>query len=281
MTLSLLRSLIRQAGIPEEQITVFDASRFITNYLYNKCSSEFPKVKYVDNSGEDGRIKATYVSDALPYSKDNGKLAIVLAPCLEDADYVINMAILKEHVGQGVALCGKNWYGATSIHSDWRKKAHNNFNQNGEGKPQYMTFVDFMEHRFTGEKTLICYIDGLYGSEKVNGKPSGKWNINPFNGNWPNSLFASQDPVAIDAVGLDFLSSEWPGMVDINYADMYLVEAASAGNLPFGTSYDPELNGTKLQSLGVVEHWNNPVDKKYSRNLGKKEGIELVNKTKK
>ena len=28
--------------------------------------------------------------------------------------------------------------------------------------------------------------------------------------------------------------------------------------------------------MGVHEHWNNATDKKYSRNLGKGEGIELV-----
>ena len=65
-------------------------------------------------------------------------------------------------------------------------------------------------------------------------------------------------------------------MVDINYADMYLLEAAMANQPPSGTFYDPEKDGTRLKSLGVVEHWNNPNDKKYSRNLGKNEGIELI-----
>jgi hypothetical protein len=31
-----------------------------------------------------------------------------------------------------------------------------------------------------------------------------------------------------------------------------------------------------VESLGVHEHWNNARDKQYSRNLGKKQGIELV-----
>jgi len=31
-----------------------------------------------------------------------------------------------------------------------------------------------------------------------------------------------------------------------------------------------------LQRLGVHEHWNNNIDKKYSRNLGKGKGIELI-----
>ena len=276
MTLSLLRSLIKEAGVPQEQITVFDASRFLTNYLYNKCASEFPRVKYVDNSGGDGRIQATFIPNIISYSADNGELANGLATCLEEADYVINMAILKGHVGQGVTLCAKNWYGAVNLNADWRKNFHNNFEQDRQGKPKYITFVDFMGHKYTGGKTLIYFIDGLYGSQNVAGKPSGKWNLPPFNGNWPNSLFASQDPVAIDAVGLDFLSSEWPRMVDIDYADAYLLEAALANNPPSGTFYNPNKDRVGLKSLGVLEHWNNPVDKKYSRNLGKDEGIELV-----
>ena len=36
------------------------------------------------------------------------------------------------------------------------------------------------------------------------------------------------------------------------------------------------LDGKLLGSLGVHEHWNNATDKKYSRNLGKDAGIELV-----
>jgi hypothetical protein len=32
--------------------------------------------------------------------------------------------------------------------------------------------------------------------------------------------------------------------------------------------------------MGVYEHWNNPIDKQYSRNLGTGKGIELVKLTK-
>jgi hypothetical protein len=53
-------------------------------------------------------------------------------------------------------------------------------------------------------------------------------------------------------------------------------EMALANNPPSGVVYDPERDGTRLGSLGVTEHWNNPVDKKYSRNLGKNKGIELL-----
>ena len=60
--------------------------------------------------------------------------------------------------------------------------------------------------------------------------------------------------------------------------DDYLHEAALADNPPSGTFYDPEGDGIPLESLGVHEHWNNPVDKQYSRNLDPAEGagIELI-----
>ncbi len=276
LTLSLLRSMVNEAGIPQECITLFDASRFMTNALFNKCHDEFPDVHYVDNEGTQGREKVTYTADAIPYSVDNGRLARGLANCAIEADYLINVALLKGHGGQGVTLCAKNWYGATGINRNFRKNQHNNFNQDRGGKPRYMTFTDFMGHKDLGGKTMLFLIDGLYGSMDVNGAPSGKWKMPPFNNDWPCSLFASQDGVAIDAVGLDFLTSEFPSMPDVDYCDMYLVEAALADNPLSGTVYDPERDGRTLKSLGVMEHWNNPDEKLYSRNMGRDYGIELI-----
>ncbi len=279
VTLALLKTLINDGGVPQKNITVFDASRFITDNIYDKCHAEFPEVVFVDNVGGNGRVKSTYVDNAIPYSVDNGKLARGLATCAVEADYLVDVALLKGHVGQGVTLCAKNFYGETSIYNDWHYNAHDNFNQDREGKPKYMTFVDFLGHKDMGGKTMLFLIDGLYGAKLVNGIPTPKWNTTPFNGNWPCSLFASQDGVAIDAVGLDFIRSEWPDALDIAFSDQYLIEAAQANNPPSKAVYDPERDGTRLSSLGIMEHWNNAKDKKYSRNLGKNNGIELVQQT--
>jgi hypothetical protein len=277
LVLAVLRSLVNVAKVPQNMITVTDPSRYITDDLFTKCSKEFPSVIYMDNPGGDGRAKVTYAENAIHYSAPNGNLAQGLAMPFVEADYVINMAILKGHVGQGVTLCAKNWYGATNIDADWHKNFHNNFDQSIDGKPKYVTFVDFIGHKDLGGKTMLYLIDGLYGSGRVNGKPSGKWKMPPFNGDWPNSLFASQDPIAIDAVGLDFVSTEFPNAPDMNYADGYMLEAATIPNSPSGTKYNPNPGEAPLsRSLGVVEHWNNPADKQYSRNLGKNTGIELV-----
>lgn len=278
LVFSLLQSLINEAGVPQKNITVFDASRFITNNIFNKCHAKYPEVQFVDNVGGDGRIKSTYIDNAIPYSVDNGKLARGLARCAVEADYLINLALLKGHVGQGVTLCAKNYYGCTSIFNDWRLNAHNNFDQDKSGKPKYMTFTDFLGHKDLGQKTILFLIDGIYGNKLVNGEPKFKWEMAPFNKNWPSSLFASQDPVAIDAVGTDFILNEWPDALDLKHCDQYLIESALANHPPSGTHYDPERDGTGIESLGVFEHWNNVNDKKYSRNLKTGNGIELIYK---
>ncbi|MGD0755084.1 MAG: DUF362 domain-containing protein [Bacteroidales bacterium] len=275
---ALIASLTKEGGVPQKDITIFDASRFITDNIFNKCHKDFPDVIFVDNEGGDGRVKSTYVEKAIPYSVDNGKLATGLATCAVEADYIINLALLKGHIGQGVTLCGKNFYGATSIDRSWRKNAHDNFNQDPQGKDKYMTFTDFLGHKDLGGKTLLFMIDGFYGARSQDGPPlnKDKWRMAPFNNRWCSSLFASQDGVAVDAVGLDFIRSEWPDNPDLAYSEKYLIESALAENPPSKTFYDPERDGTRLKSLGVMEHWNNAAEKKYSRNLGKNYGIELV-----
>ena len=278
LVLSLLNSLINEASVPQKNITVFDASRFITNNIFDKCHAQFPEVRFVDNVGGDGRIKSEYAENAIPYSVDNGNLARGLATCVVEADYLINMALLKGHVGQGVTLCAKNYYGCTSIYSDWRKNSHSNFDQDRSGKPKYMTFTDFLGHKDLGQKTMLYLIDAIYGHKFVNGIPGFKLKMAPFDNNWPCSLLASQDPVAIDAVGTDIILNEWPDAPDLKFSDQYMIESALAENPPSGTHYDPERDGTGLKSLGVMEHWNNAEDRKYSRNLKTGNGIELIYK---
>ncbi|HXX62744.1 MAG TPA: DUF362 domain-containing protein [Bacteroidota bacterium] len=277
LVLSLLKSLVHEAGIPQESITVADPSRFITNNIFDKCHAAFPNVHYVDHAGGEGREQATFVEHAIPYSIDNGKVATGLAACVVGADYLINMAIVKGHVTQGVSLCAKNYFGCTSIEADWHKNAHSSgFSQNRDGLHTYSVYPDYLGHKDLGRKTMLFLIDGIYSDKFVNGTPAYRWSLAPFDNNWPCSLFASQDGVAIDAVVLDFALAEWPDAPDMMYSDYSVNESALADHPPSGTFYDPERSGKRLPSLGTSEHWNNPLDKRYSRNLKTGRGIELV-----
>ena len=108
LILSLLKSLVKEAGIPQEKITVADPSRFITNNIYDKCHAAYPNVHYIDHNGGDGREKSTFVENGFTYSFDFDGMTRGLASCFNEADYIINMAIMKGHVRQGVSpLCEK------------------------------------------------------------------------------------------------------------------------------------------------------------------------------
>ncbi len=153
----------------------------------------------------------------------------------------------------------------------------------------YNALVDLMGSPNLGGKTILYILDGLYGTYTNVGRvtENDRWK-NLFNNEWSSSLFLSQDPVAIDSVGLDFLRAEWgfdlgfsgnrayPKGAIVN-SDDYMHEAARGTNEALG-AYNP--NGKEIGSLGVHEHWNNAKDKKYSRNLSSKgKGIELFTVT--
>ena len=274
LILALVRQLTGPGRVPQSSITVFDTSRFIPGNLYDKIHSEFPGVVFVDHIGGDGRLKAEFKPNAIPFSVPS-RNASGLDTTVVEATYLIDAALLKGHVSSGITLCAKNLFGATSINPDWRKNAHDGFPPNHDGSPSYSAFVDFLGHKDLVEKTMLFIVDGLYGSQNADGPPVRKWKMAPFNDAWPSSLFMSLDGVAVDSVGFDFLTSEWPELVDIKNADNYLREAALANDPPSKTFYDPERDGIRCRSLGVHEHWNNATDKKYSGNLGKPHGIEL------
>ena len=265
VTLALVRSMVRDGGIREQDIILCEPSRAITDSIYNKVHREFPKVVFIDNIGGDGRQKCEYYPEQITYSADNGKLARGLAKCIVDADYLINSALLKTHSGPGVTLTTKNWYGATDISLIWRRNAHSNFSADKRhGKPGYKTFVDFISHKNLGQKCLLFIIDGTYGSRDVNGAPNPKWQKEPFCGDWACSLIVSQDEVACDAVGADILIGEWPEFGSLNYCDEYLREAAMIPNPVSGTVYKQD--GKPLTApLGLMEHWNNPKERQYKK----------------
>ena len=265
VTLALVRSMVHDGGVRQQDIVLCEPSRAITDSIYNKIHREFPGVALVDNIGGEGRQKCEYYPEQIVYSVDNGKMARGLAKCIVDADYLINSALLKTHSGPGVTLTSKNWYGATDINLLWRQNAHNNISQDKRnGRPGYKTFVDFIAHKDLGQKTLLFLIDGTYGSRDVNGAPAPKWMKEPFNGEWACSIIASQDELACDAVAMDILIGEWPEFGSLNYCDEYLREAAMIPHAPSGTVYKQE--GKPLDKpLGLFEHWNNQKERKYTK----------------
>jgi len=142
----------------------------------------------------------------------------------------------------------------------------------------YREQVDLLGHAHLGGKTVLNLIDAALSGKHPADHAPRPFRLPPFDGHWPSSLLASQDPVAIDSVGYDFLWSEFDDFPRRPGADDYLHEAALADRPPSGTFYDPNHAEPRerLASLGVHAHWNNAEPRKYSRTLGIGEGIELV-----
>ena len=293
---ALLDHLVNTVGVAQSDISIGDTNVPPNPKMYALVLNGFPKVHFYDRMGRFTAPVGT-TGDAI-FASSGGK-SNPLPQSYIEASYIINVPVLKKHHRAGISLAAKNHFGSVAL-----------FNENGAfdwhyGLPVpdggadlsnghngvYRCLVDFMGHKDLGGKTLLYLVDGIWGS--INwGHPAIKWRMSPFNNDWPSSLFLSQDPVAIESVGFDFLYHEfdrknpaegkydrrddhgpfphYPGVDD------YLHQAADQANWPKGIVYDPEHDGTPIGSLGVHEHWNNADDKQYSRNLGKSEGIELV-----
>ncbi|NQU44137.1 DUF362 domain-containing protein [bacterium] len=298
---ALLKQLVWEAGIPEENITVCDSTRFISDKVYTRCHALFPNVIYMEKNYTDGQD-----APGQPAPGTEGRVLVVPSPqariiysgkdksgntipadrvpmAFVEADYVINLGAMKGHSGAGATLCGKNWYGMFCENPD---AGQHSLLPSQSATPEYghyRVITDLMGHADLGGKTVLYILDGLWGfAWHGTQSPPVKWQNTPFNNDYPSCILMSQDPVAIDSVGVDLLRAEFGedmganGLVGDGAIDDYLHEAALADDPPSATTYDPENDGTPFVSLGVHEHWNNPLDKQYTRNLETGDGIELV-----
>jgi hypothetical protein len=278
---------VRNVGVAQADIGFGDPGRNVDNIFWNKFHQTFPDVKYWGN----GSGRTPIVQSATPQlTTSDGSLQNYLPTCYLDAAYMINIPVFKQHHRAGISLNCKNHFGtfvpflgnAFPLHYSLPcTNGDRNVDNGGYGK--YRIFVDLMGHKDLGGKTFLYLVDGLWSSTNW-GDPPWKWRTAPFNTQYPASVFASQDPVAIESVGFDFLYNEFyvgnPSGNDFprySGVDDFLHQAADSVNWAEGIRYDPENDGSSLpRSMGVHEHWNNAIDKKYSRNLQTGDGIELV-----
>ncbi len=279
MIIALVRQLVNNAGVAEGCIVICDTLAYLVHEYYGILHRAFPRVNYEDYAGRFGRTQVKASSVPLYWScRPRDATTDYLPVCFAEADYLVNFATLKAHTAAGVTLCGKNHFGSLVR---WpAQHGYYNMHRNSFSKATqvYREHVDLLGHAHLGGKTVLYLVDGLFSGKHPIDQAPRRWTSSPFQGNWTSSLLASQDPVAIDSVGLDFLRAEWEDYPRHISADDYLHEAALANDPPSGTFYDPDhaLPTKRLGSLGVHEHWNSPQEKKYSRNLGTGRGIELI-----
>jgi hypothetical protein len=292
--LAMLRQLVNEAGVPEENIYIGDPMCDIFNNLYNKFVAEFPDIHYVSQGDIENRYKLTpCTEDGIVYS-DHGTVMTEVTSHrffeeMVNADYLLNIPSMKGHRWGGVTFFAKNHFGSNTADHSW--ELHKGLMKPDDdplrtGYYLYRVFVDLMADKELGGKTLLYYIDGLWTTSYEHQKPQ-KFQTAPFNNDWCSSVLFSLDPVAIESVCLDIMQKEFtvedmsanpPRYTYVQWdgVDDYLHQAASSEWWPEGIIYDPDETGNPIPSLGVHEHWNNVNDMEYTRNLGTGDGIELV-----
>jgi len=288
---ALIRELIDVVGVHGEDIVITDPSRFIGPQLYDKVrantSPEYSKVIFEENKARElpcyRSAKPDTTAEVWFTMPDGKRYKMYFPTSYTEATYMINYAIVRPHRVFAVTCVAKNHFGAVyNLDSlNFRPQplhafAYWDYPTPNKLKDDHSAPV-LMGHKITFDKSFLYMADGLYTSLNQT-YPLKRWST--FKEDWFSSLLLSQDPVALESVVYDFICSE-PNLISKNpsfngHQDNQFQECALANDPPSGTKYDPENNGRHLQSLGVHEHWNNAKDRQYSRNLGKKFGIELV-----
>lgn len=290
---AVLKQLIEEVGVKQEDIVAGDPYRVFANPLWNLCHTAFPNVHYIDGFGKNGREQTKISStEALVFS--DKKVKSRLPADYMNADYMINIPCLKSHSSAGISVAAKNHQGSVlaidqSANSQSASHLHYCFPDNDHNAMnQFRHLVDYMGHEKLGGNTMLYVVDAIWSGTDWNGAVE-KWGMKPFNNDFTSSLFLSQDGVAIESISYDFLFAEYTSFPHYNAfkakadyplwlaAQDYIHQAASSAHWPSGIQYDPEGDGIAIQSLGVHEHWNNSDNKQYSNNLtGISGGIHLV-----
>jgi hypothetical protein len=295
---ALLKQLVIFAGIPQDRIYVGDPMQNIFREDYDLWHSSFPGIHYLGNNLVHKGIQDLAALGRIPVSKGTGIIYYsdhktvmpdagtdTLYNVFDTADYIISLPAMKAHACAGISLAAKNNWGSITRPSAWH--LHDGIVAKYNDVPyrteygMYRAQTDMMEHEMIGGKTMLILVDGLFCGDEASCTPQ-HWTSAPFNNNWASSLFVSQDPVAIESVCFDFLHTEYNGQngkvnrPNMGAVDDYLHQAADSSLWPVGMVYDPDNDQVLYSSLGVHEHWNDSIQKKYSRNLGTGNGIELV-----
>jgi hypothetical protein len=313
VTLAVVRQLVHHVGVAPRDIIVYDAQRDIYPGLLDTVWNEYKDVRFVQRDAPDpehqkhptygaihGIEQAQWV-EGQSYSAEHYDNARFIPQQIKNATYLVNVALVKGHSypyaaaeggdeGQtGVTLTGKNHFGSIKGPGE----LHSIINTNQGGTPHaYSPIVDLSASPNLGAKTVLYLLDGLYCARRHMSYPLHFPNapffnqVEPYeNTDWPASVLASLDGVALDSVGLDILYSQTKNNLDENghprimireNADDYLMEEALAEHPPSGTRYVQD--GKPVESLGVFEHWDSEETRQYSRNKDPKhgKGIELL-----
>ena len=279
---AVIRGFVRAGGLSSNchiyDLTTGSDPRHLASWFREKVRAWYPDVQF-DASG--GGLSG----DAWdPYTHVTWDPAYIDPPpeteihrLVRDADYVVNIPIVKRHSQANVTLGYKNHLGSIRNANALHPWLYNDV-------PEASVLADIMGSpvvpsdpsvKSIAEKTALVVGDMLFGHPCTNfGQEPVPWQI--YGNEWPNSLIVSDDPVAADSVMLDILKSEPPsggGCGSIrSWARRYLEYAELKGQgvhetvtLPVGQRFDPDRMTYQRIDYRHIEMWPSGADLRCSR----------------
>jgi uncharacterized protein (DUF362 family) len=181
--------------------------------IYDRTTNELKSAKYTINTTNTGvRCFATnqtgigYSTETYNVAGNTQKISKIVT---EIADYLVNLAVMKNHSGAGVTLCMKNHYGT----------CNNPGNLHGDYCNEYIPALNALEPIKSKQKVFI--VDALYGV--ISGGPGGSPQVTP------KKIIMGTDIVAVDYYGRKLLADS--GCKTTGSAAKHIDTAASKYNL--------------------------------------------------
>ncbi len=236
---AIIRGLIG-IGVSPSSIVVYDSSRWIPKRFSDRCIN--PEVIFRHKNHDPWGKDSTPVTFKPP---GKNEFTQQLSKEVAQANYLINVPVLKVHGMAKISLAMKNHYGSIERPNDlhqWSSLGSPDFSTD------YNPIVEINNHPEIREKTILTVGDSLFAAFHNTSQNSFPQRWVTFNQQTPKSLFFATDPVAIDCVMGDLLHIEKRAMGkgDVN---------------PLGFSY---LSLAESVGLGVFERgdpWNNTYTK--------------------
>jgi uncharacterized protein (DUF362 family) len=244
---ALINSMV-QAGVQEEDVSVYDASRRMPARFYLRRENQ--QTRYVDRFGcADLTATFDHVHPSLKVSFSHPGMVTDrwLTDLLYHASFLINMPILKRHGAHPVTLGFKNHFGSLdTLGGTGDDNPHPYIKPNDDRySADFSPLVEINANSNIAQKTVLTLGDALFGASSVAATPA-PWTT--FGGS-PNSLLFSRDRVAIDCVMCDLLRAEW-GLDEAAYDYLKLAEQRGLGTFEMG---DPWGGGYNRLDYRYVE----------------------------
>ncbi len=210
----------------------FDVNNVI---LWDRSNYDLQRAGFTLNTGATGMRCFGNNQSGIGYSSTyinvNGVSSRPSRIITEHIDYMINLAVIKDHGVAGATLCLKNHYGSVN----------NPGSLHGNACDPYLPALNQQIRDQLGNKEKIRIIDAIFGINS--GGPSGSIDF-IYNG-----VILGEDIVAVDRVGLDILVEN--GMTHAYQA--HHIQTASQAPYNLG-NYDLSL----IQRIDVVNPSANP-----------------------